>query len=382
MIIYQLLVLLAAASLGRAEYKWTGTEWVYVEPDREEKDRNYESSGGGGVSDDEDYNYDYGDSDYNTGGGQSNTNFHDIGDGGGYIDNQHGGLDSSKFNFERPGISDDEDFGEGSGAGGSVFSAGGGSPALPIDSEDNYVEGSGDYDYSDGGPYIDPTKSTTSSRYPKIDVEEPNFTPTKDDRPTWEQINPSKDPVWDTTPTKVDEKTPSFGGWPPAGPSTEDDEEYEDYTYSDNNDDYYNPSNNGGGISLTPDHDYPTYDDNIIIDDTKPVPKIPSVTSTEAPFYPAVVGSTPTTRQPYIPAKEPPIVTDIPNRTVSFFAQPGILAAVIGGAVVGLLCAILLVMFIVYRMRKKDEGSYILDEPKRMHNGNVYTKTPNREFYA
>ena len=42
MIIYQLLVLLAAASLGRAEYKWTGTEWVYVEPDREEKDRNYE----------------------------------------------------------------------------------------------------------------------------------------------------------------------------------------------------------------------------------------------------------------------------------------------------------------------------------------------------
>ena len=54
----------------------------------------------------------------------------------------------------------------------------------------------------------------------------------------------------------------------------------------------------------------------------------------------------------------------------------------IGGAVVGLLCAILLVMFIVYRMRKKDEGSYILDEPKRVHNGNVYTKTPNREFYA
>ncbi|KAF0760799.1 syndecan-like, partial [Aphis craccivora] len=45
-----------------------------------------------------------------------------------------------------------------------------------------------------------------------------------------------------------------------------------------------------------------------------------------------------------------------PERTSSFFAQPGILAAVIGGAVVGLLCAILVVMFIVYRMRKKDEG--------------------------
>lgn len=66
----------------------------------------------------------------------------------------------------------------------------------------------------------------------------------------------------------------------------------------------------------------------------------------------------------------------------SFFAQPGILAAVIGGAVVGLLCAILLVMFIVYRMRKKDEGSYVLDEPKRAHNANSYSKPPSREFYA
>jgi len=70
------------------------------------------------------------------------------------------------------------------------------------------------------------------------------------------------------------------------------------------------------------------------------------------------------------------------QRPASFFAQPGILAAVIGGAVVGLLCAILLVMFIVYRMRKKDEGSYALDEPKRSHNGNSYSKPPNREFYA
>jgi len=70
------------------------------------------------------------------------------------------------------------------------------------------------------------------------------------------------------------------------------------------------------------------------------------------------------------------------QRPVSFFAQPGILAAVIGGAVVGLLCAILLVMFIVYRMRKKDEGSYALDEPKRAHNANSYSKPPSREFYA
>lgn len=57
-------------------------------------------------------------------------------------------------------------------------------------------------------------------------------------------------------------------------------------------------------------------------------------------------------------------------------------SAVIGGAVVGLLCAILVVMFIVYRMRKKDEGSYALDEPKRSPTVNSYTKNSNREFYA
>ena len=54
--------------------------------------------------------------------------------------------------------------------------------------------------------------------------------------------------------------------------------------------------------------------------------------------------------------------------------------AVVGGAVVGLLCAILLVMLIVYRMRKKDEGSYPVDEPKRSLTGNSYSK--NKEFYA
>ena len=62
--------------------------------------------------------------------------------------------------------------------------------------------------------------------------------------------------------------------------------------------------------------------------------------------------------------------------------QTHLVSAVIGGAVVGLLCAILCVMFVVYRMRKKDEGSYALDEPKRSPTANSYTKPPSREFYA
>lgn len=84
------------------------------------------------------------------------------------------------------------------------------------------------------------------------------------------------------------------------------------------------------------------------------------------------------------PAENSVIIMNNPeDRVTSFFAQPGILAAVIGGAVVGLLCAILVVMFIVYRMRKKDEGSYALDEPKRSPAAASYGKGHNnREFYA
>lgn len=70
-----------------------------------------------------------------------------------------------------------------------------------------------------------------------------------------------------------------------------------------------------------------------------------------------------------------------PSSAAHMISQPGILAAIIGGSVVLLLCAILLVMFVVYRMRKKDEGSYALDEPKKMPNYS-YQRAPDKEFYA
>ncbi|VDM12994.1 unnamed protein product [Wuchereria bancrofti] len=47
------------------------------------------------------------------------------------------------------------------------------------------------------------------------------------------------------------------------------------------------------------------------------------------------------------------------------------------------MAAILLVMFVVYRMRKKDEGSYALDEPKQPPQYSyAYQKAPTKEFYA
>ncbi|CAL1542194.1 unnamed protein product [Lymnaea stagnalis] len=61
--------------------------------------------------------------------------------------------------------------------------------------------------------------------------------------------------------------------------------------------------------------------------------------------------------------------------------QPGILAGIIGGSVVVLLCVVLLIMFLIYRMRKKDEGSYPLDEPRKPPNYS-YVRAPEKEFYA
>lgn len=417
MLRHVLLFLVAISRLTRAEYKWTGSEWVYLEPDRKEIEA-YDGSGG----DDEDYG-DYGDYDTGdaysgstgVGGSGGNTGFIDQAGGGNKNKNQNnnwgadtfnqptfGGIDSSKFNFVRPGITDDEDFFEGSGdasvpLGGGQFGGGqGGRPLgggsssgrLPIDSFDDGVEGSGEEDgdleqYPFGGnpslnipstPQRTPqTTTTTTTQSPPIVIEDHNtgggeiYTPDQTYGGFGNNDGASFNPGW-----------PTSGNNKPTNPSDDDyyDEDYPPYTYDDDEDDNISIDQPGNPIDNVPDFINPQ---------PQPPPQSGNP-ATQSPYFPIVPEDSSTARPsvPEQPAAQPPIVTDtVPtNRPVSFFAQPGILAAVIGGAVVGLLCAILLVMFIVYRMRKKDEGSYILDEPKRVHNGNVYTKTPNREFYA
>ncbi|KAL7891854.1 hypothetical protein AOLI_G00013300 [Acnodon oligacanthus] len=53
-----------------------------------------------------------------------------------------------------------------------------------------------------------------------------------------------------------------------------------------------------------------------------------------------------------------------------------VLAAVIAGGAVGLLFAVLLILLLVYRMKKKDEGSYDLGKKP------IYKKAPTTEIYA
>lgn len=66
---------------------------------------------------------------------------------------------------------------------------------------------------------------------------------------------------------------------------------------------------------------------------------------------------------------------------VALTAVPLCFAAVIVGGVVGALFAAFLVMLLIYRMKKKDEGSYTLEEPKQ---ANVTYQKPDKqeEFYA
>ncbi|KAM9737786.1 syndecan-2 isoform 1-T2 [Menidia menidia] len=67
-------------------------------------------------------------------------------------------------------------------------------------------------------------------------------------------------------------------------------------------------------------------------------------------------------------------------RTENLFQRTEVLAAVVAGGVIGFLFAIFLILLLVYRMRKKDEGSYDLGE--RKPSSSAYQKAPTKEFYA
>lgn len=88
------------------------------------------------------------------------------------------------------------------------------------------------------------------------------------------------------------------------------------------------------------------------------------------------------------PRQQPPLVTStISSGPFSPFHETmtnGFYAAIAGGVLVAVITAILLVLFVVFRIRKKDEGSYALDEPKqaRPYATYAYTKASTKEFYA
>ncbi|XP_061418197.1 syndecan-2-like [Lethenteron reissneri] len=90
-----------------------------------------------------------------------------------------------------------------------------------------------------------------------------------------------------------------------------------------------------------------------------------------------------------VPKKTPRISTDMDNKVETYvmaqkkgsqnpLESTEVLAAVIAGGVAGLMLAVLLIVFLVYRMRKKDQGSYMLGRPAAQ----PYQRTSDQEIYA
>ncbi|KAM9316096.1 syndecan-1 [Gastrophryne carolinensis] len=70
-----------------------------------------------------------------------------------------------------------------------------------------------------------------------------------------------------------------------------------------------------------------------------------------------------------------------PDASHGIMDRKELLAGIIAGGLAGLAFAAALVAFVFYRMKKKDEGSYSLEEPKQS-NGGYQKPREQREFYA
>ncbi|XP_053171889.1 syndecan-4 isoform X2 [Scomber japonicus] len=156
----------------------------------------------------------------------------------------------------------------------------------------------------------------------------------------------------------------------------EDDEDYYDsYDDDDEDEEYDEFSGSGDGAATeTPERDIrpsekPDSNSNKIPDVERParptVNELDAVNGNEIPL----LRNEP--EQEY-----PPNVLMSHAGEGSIFNKTEVLAAVIAGCAVGLMFAVLLTLFLIYRMKKKDEGSYDLGKKP------IYKKAPTTEIYA
>ncbi|XP_023119832.1 syndecan-4 isoform X1 [Amphiprion ocellaris] len=172
-----------------------------------------------------------------------------------------------------------------------------------------------------------------------------------------------------------------FGFTDDEDDENEDDEDgpnyyYEDNWYDDEDEEYGEASGSGdGATTVSPDRESkpsvkPDVNDNKIPEPEVPVrPTVNEVDvvqkSNEIPFL----------------RKEPG--DEYPSNVLmshagddSIFNKTEVLAALIAGGAVGLMFAVLLILLLIYRMKKKDEGSYDLGKKP------IYKKAPTTEIYA
>ncbi|XP_075413182.1 syndecan-1 [Tenrec ecaudatus] len=79
---------------------------------------------------------------------------------------------------------------------------------------------------------------------------------------------------------------------------------------------------------------------------------------------------------------QPPMDKGTAGASKGLLDRKEVLGGVIAGGLVGLIFAVCLVGFMLYRMKKKDEGSYSLEEPKQANGGAYQKPTKQEEFYA
>ncbi|XP_036119435.1 syndecan-1 [Molossus molossus] len=79
---------------------------------------------------------------------------------------------------------------------------------------------------------------------------------------------------------------------------------------------------------------------------------------------------------------EPPVGRGATGASQGLLDRKEVLGGVIAGGLVGLIFAVCLVGFMLYRMKKKDEGSYSLEEPKQANGGAYQKPIKQEEFYA
>lgn len=82
------------------------------------------------------------------------------------------------------------------------------------------------------------------------------------------------------------------------------------------------------------------------------------------------------------PRNQSPVDEGATGASQSLLDRKEVLGGVIAGGLVGLIFAVCLVAFMLYRMKKKDEGSYSLEEPKQANGGAYQKPTKQEEFYA
>lgn len=203
------------------------------------------------------------------------------------------------------------------------------------------------------------------------------FTESVRETETWMPMKTTQKVAMSTHPEDLESSGDSQNGSDFGFTDDEDDDDDSDYlTDSYDDEDEFSGSGDGATTAEPKRDNKPSVKPDVIDN------KIPEV---ERPVRPTVneeeliknSNEIPVLRNGVDPSDEYPsnvLMSHAPEDSI--FTKTEVLAALIAGGAVGLMFAILLILLLIYRMKKKDEGSYDLGKKP------IYKKAPTTEIYA